>query len=218
MSCPNFHKVHARNFYVLMPTTMAYDEEKGEEVEVNKEDFDWDMDIDCACERGKEKGFKPVDQHERGNYVRNMDGSPIMEKEAWYAFGGKKGRQPYYFNEFRVETGIFLHSGYYSGANFDWDLHVTTNLGDDFRLSDYDDVDSMVEDIVDAWENSVQYEEVWNMGFITIQKKNVRKFLDKLIGKCSDEADDMCKDVCEEEYYCAGIFSNGEAVYRKVAA
>jgi hypothetical protein len=84
-------------------------------------------------------------------------------------------------------------------------------------LSEYDDVDSLVEDIIDAWkeEASDTWYDGWNVGMAEIQSKNLKRWLTKMIDKFSDEADDMCRNICEDVYVCGGVFSNGEAVYYK---
>ena len=213
MSTPNFHKVHARNFYVLMPTTTTEDVETGEEIEVAKDDIDFEDDLECACVHGREKGFTPCDK----NTYSDRMGRGVMEKSAWYCFGKESSALP--FNNFEFTQEISIHSGYYSGANYDWDISICANYGDSWKLSEYESVGDMIDDILDSWE----YEAGdtfygWNAGLAKMQRKNIKKWLERMIDKLSDEADEVCKEVCEEEYYCAGIFSNGEAVYRKVAA
>ena len=210
MSTPNFRKVHARNYYVIMPTTTFIDPETDEEVEVSKDYYDYEMDIECAQECGKAKGFEPMDCTDRSYHVKGMDGAPIMRKETSVAFGKKCDK--FDFNWFTFTMDVFVHNGYYSGGNYDWDIRVSTGY-DEFRLSDYGDISSMVEDILDEWSDGAMCE--WNAGFIAIQRRNVSKWLERMIDKFSDEADDICRSVCEEVYVCGGIFSNGEAVYYK---
>ena len=211
MSCANFHKVNARNYYVLMPTTTHLDENDNE-VEAYKDDFDYQMDIECATEYGKNHGFVPV---ENGRHIQSMDAAPIMEKSEWFAFGKKSSMED--FNQIRVDREIFVRSGEYSGANFDWDIFVMTNFGWDFRLSNHDNVDQMVKNIADKWEEDATYYGDWNTGMASIQRKNFEKWLEKLIDKCSDEANEICRLVCEKEYACTGVLSNGEAMYHEVA-
>lgn len=215
MSCPNFHKVHARNYYVVGDETTCYDVEMGKDVPCQKESEDYDMDIDFACECGKEKGFTPLDTNDRSNYTQSMGSTAIMEKSGWYAFGKKSADMS--FNNFEFSQEIYVHSGYYSGMNYDWDILISDNFGYNFRLSEYYDVDSLIEDITDTWqeEASDTWYDGWNAGMAKIQKKNLKKWLVKMIDKFSDEADDMCRDICEDVYVCGGIFSNGEAIYYK---
>lgn len=215
MSCPNFHKINARNYYVVGDTTTAYDDELEKEVEVLKDSFDYDCDIDFAQESAKEKGFETVDYNDRNSYQNSMHASCLSSKSKWYAFGKKSDDMD--FNQFEFTQEIYVHSGYYSGMNYDWDINICDNFGGNFRLSEYDDVDSLVEDIADTWqeEASDTWYEGWNAGMAKIQKKNLKKWLVKMIDKFSDEADDMCRSICEEVYVCGGVFSNGEAVYYK---
>lgn len=208
MSTPNFHKVHARKYYVVGDEITCYDEELDEDVPCLKDSDDYDMDIEFAVDRAIEKGYEKA---EGRNYVRTMDGSRIIEKEVWHCFGKKSNEMP--FNQILIRQEIYAHNGYYSGFNYDWDLFFETNMGDTFRLSEYDDVDSLVDDIADAWQEEAS--DTWNAGLAKMQRKNFTKWLSKVIEKVSDEADDLCRDVCEGVYVCGGIFSNGEAVYYK---
>lgn len=209
MSCSNFHKINARNYYVVGNETTRYDDELEQEVPCYKDSGDYDMDIDWACEAGKEKGFTPLDA-DRSNYTRSMGSTSIMEKSGWFAFGKKSDDMA--FNQFEFSQEIYVHNGYYSGMNYDWDINICDNFGGNFRLSEYDDVDSLVEDIADAWqeEASDTWYEGWNAGMAKIQRKNLIKWVKKMIDKLSGEADDVCRDICEDVYVCGGIFSNGE--------
>lgn len=204
MSCPNFHKVNARNFYAVSDKTTHFDENDNE-VEAYKDSFDWEMDEEFACERGKEKGFTPSE-----TYVRSMNGSSFMEKETWLQWGTSER------GEFCVTEQIFMHSGYYSGANYDWDICISDCYGGKWNLSEYDSEDDFLEDIVDSWKENASYD--WNEGLVNIHAKNIRKWLEKVLDNHSDMADNMCKEICDDELACVGIFSNGEAVYEKVAA
>jgi hypothetical protein len=209
MSTPNFHKVHARNYYVVNDETTYYDEEQGKDVPYRKESEDYDLDIEDACEYGKECGFTTLNTRDRSNYTRSMGSTAIMAKSDWYSFGKKSAGIA--FNNFEFSQEIYVQNGYYFGMNYDWDININDNFGGNFRLSEYDDVDSMVDDIMDAWQEEASDE--WNAGMTKIQSKNLKRWLLKMIDKFSDEADDMCRDICEDVYVCGGIFSNGEAIY-----
>lgn len=210
MSCPNFHKVHARNYYVILDETTFIDPETDEEVVCQKDQFDYDMDILCAIERSEEKGFYGIDQRERSNYNKRMGGCPFMRKDGEMCFGNGND-----FNRFNYSINIYVNDGYYSGSNYDWDIRIETYYGDVFELSDYYSKEDFIEDIIDHWKENTSYDGEWNEGLIKIQTKNIRKWLEKQIDLISDEADDVCRDICEDVYVCGGIFSNGEAVYYK---
>ena len=211
MSCPNFHKVHARNYYVVTDETTFIDPETDEEVVIQKDQFDYDLDIECAIERSKEKGFYGIDQRERSNYYNNrMGGCPFMRSDEVMCFGNGND-----FNRFICHIDIYVQDGYYCGFNYDWDIRIETYYGDTFDLSGYYSNDDFIKDIIDHWKENASYGGEWNEGLIKIQTKNIRKWLEKQIELISNKADDVCRDICEEVYVCGGIFSNGEAVYYK---
>ena len=209
MSCPNFRKVNARKYYVIGDTIEVENPETGEKEVCIKDYDDYEMDIDCACERGKEKGFTALEWHS------DTMGRGLMNKSVWHSFGKKNADMA--FNNFEFSQEIYAQSGYYSGMNYDWDININDNFGGNFRLSEYDDVDSLVEDIADTWqeEASDTWYDGWNAGMAKIQSKNLVKWLTNMVKKSSNEADDFCRSICEEVYVCGGIFSNGEAVYYK---
>lgn len=210
MGTANFHRINARNFYVLNDTT-TYEDENGNEVETYKDNFDIESDIDYATEIGEKKGYNAItDRYRTGGW----DGRPIMAKSEWYAFGDKSADES--FNQFRIERTIYLNSGYYSGGNYDWELRITTNFGQEFCMSEYNNESDMASDIADRWQEDACYYGFWSEGLASMQRKNFEKWMTAMIDKFTDEADDLCKEVCEDEYKCTAVFSNGEAMYEKV--
>ena len=212
MGCPNFSKVHARNYYVVGDETTRWDDELEEEVSCLKDNEDYDMDIECATYHGKEKGFNPISERfSERLWNDRMNAECIMDKSIFDSFG-KNGLN---FNNFNICMEIYVRGGHYAGMNYDWDIVVTPEVGDDMHLSDYDSVDDMINDIVADWNECSYYTDKWNAGMFAMQRKNLAKWLEHFIDKAMDEADAMCEDICEETYVCGGIFSNGEAVYYK---
>lgn len=209
MSCPNFHKVNARKYYVIGDTIEVENPETGEKEVCMKDYFDYELDIDCACERGKEKGFTALEWYSR------IMGRGLMNKSVWHSFGKKSDEMA--FNQFEFCQMIYIHDGHYSGANYDWDINICDNMGGNYHLSDYVDVEDFIENIADAWQEvaSDRWYGGWNAGLAKMQRKNLVKWLTKMVKKFSDEADDFCRSICEEVYVCGGFFSNGEAVYYK---
>lgn len=213
MSCPNFKRVNARNYYVVSDETTYYDEEQGKEVPRIKDNDDYDFDIECARQNGIEKGYTPYNGKQP--YNRNMDASLIMEKDEWSAFGKKSLEAA--FNQFNFQIEIYVRGGHYCGMNYDWDIKVSNNYdGSSCSITDFDSVKTMIDFMADDWtQEAADPWYGWNVGLATIQKKNFKKWLAKMIRKYSNEADSMCEYICDETLVCGGIFSNGEAIYYK---
>lgn len=205
MSCPNFSKVNAFNYYVVSDITTRYDDEREEEVECLKDSFDYDMDKEFAAEIAKEKGFEA----EKGSYNKYMDGCSFLKKDNYEVFGKKWSDR--WWNSIKFIEEIYARSGYYSGMLYDWNICVSVN-GENFYLCDYYSTEDFIEAISEEW---FYYASNENEGMAKIQRKNFEKWLGKLIVKYSVDADNLCEYICDEKLVCGGVFSNGEAVYYK---
>ena len=109
--------------------------------------------------------------------------------------------------------------GYYAGAVLDYDVKVETSQGDTLHLSDYDNVDDMIDDYMDILKDIVVwkgYQHKWNVGTFEIQKKNIRKWIEKRINMHIENCEKFCKENCEMELAVSARFSNGETWYSKV--
>lgn len=198
MSCPNFYKVNARNYYVIEPTYVDEDGNK-----VRKGYYDFENDIESACYIGNARGFK-----QGGTYVPYMDAHPIMEKEIWQNYGKTE------IGEFLFTKQIFINQGRYLGANFDWNFSICDCYGNKWDFCDFSSKESFISEIVKKWKLTAV--DAWNEGLAKIHEKNVKKWLEKVVDEVLDETDNFCKELCDNEYICSGVFSNGEAIYTKV--
>lgn len=211
MSAPNFTKVNAHSYYVVSDTT-TYLDENDVEKQCMKDEVDYDMDIDNLKVLGQNRGFHSYDKNNYDDYNCNLDSFPLLYKYKGFQYGKDE-----YINSFNIEGRIYAIGGRYAGMNYDWDLIFQLNSGDNFYLSDYEDEEAMLNDIMEGWEYiALNYTDNWNAGLVKIYKDKVRKFIEDKIDICSTEYDNLCKDACDMILECTGIFSNGEAVYQKV--
>lgn len=206
MATPNFTCINARAYYAVSDRT-TYIDDDGKEKACFKDDADYQMDIDNLKGIGKEHGFESVSP-DRYNYSRTFEGHPIMEKDENHQWGKND-----YLGYFMFTMRVYVVDGYYSGGTYDWDVKIETNYGDEYVLSDYDDEDGMIDDIMDGWmKEAVDYE--WqNAGLAKIHVPNVRKFLAKYIDMYSNECDAICEKACDQPLVKTAQFSNGEAIY-----
>jgi len=213
MATCNFWLKNARSYYAFNDTYNTINDE-GEEVEVTRDDWEWEDLLDCICYRGEEGKIFYCPSTEK--YNRRMDARNICETNTdWQTFGNGNA----WTTETNVESVIVIRSGYYAGAVFDYDIHVQTCDGDDFYLSDYDKVDDMIEDYLDALESVIEwkgYDHKWNVGTFKMQKNNIRKWIEKRINTHIENCEKFCKENCEMELCVSARFSNGETWYSKV--
>lgn len=213
MATCNFWLKNAQSYYAFNDTYNTINDE-GEEVEVTRDECEWDDLLDCICYRGEEGKFFTCPSTE--TYNRRMDARNICETNTdWQTFGNGNA----WTTETNVESVIVIRSGYYAGAVLDYDVKVETSQGDTLHLSDYDNVDDMIDDYMDILKDIVEWrgeEHKWNVGTFNIQKKNIRKWIDKRISTHIENCEKFCKENCEMELCVSARFSNGETWYSKV--
>lgn len=213
MATCNFWLKNAQSYYAFNDTYNTINDE-GEEVEVTRDECEWDDLLDCICYRGEEGKFFTCPSTE--TYNRRMDARNICETNTdWQTFGNGNA----WTTETNVESVIVIRSGYYAGAVLDYDVKVETSQGDTLHLSDYDNVDDMIDDYMDILKDIVEWrgeEHKWNVGTFEIQKKNIRKWIDKRISTHIENCEKFCKENCEMELCVSARFSNGETWYSKV--
>ena len=213
MATCNFWLKNARSYYAFNDTYKTENDE-GEEVEVMRDEWEWDDLLDCIRYRGEEGKIFTCPSSEKHN--RRMDARNICETETdWLTFGNGNA----WTTETNVESVICIRSGYYAGAVLDYDVKVETSQGDTLYLSDYDNVEDMIDNYLDTLKDIVEWkgeQHKWNVGTFEIQKKNIRKWIEKRIDTHIENCEKFCKDNCEMELCVSARFSNGETWYSKV--
>jgi hypothetical protein len=213
MATANFYIKNAQSYYVIADT-YEIENEEGVIEEVTRDQWDWDDLLDYICHRGKEGKFFDCKPSE--TYNRRMEAENICETDTnWLTFGNGNA----WTTETNVESVIVIRSGYYSGAVLDYDIRITNCEGDTFYLSDYDSVDDMIDDYLDTLKDIISwkgYNHKWNKGTFEIQKKNIRKWIERRIDNEIEKCEKFCKESSEMELCVSARFSNGETWYRKV--
>lgn len=194
MSTPNFSKYNTRNYCVLLD-------------ENHCDDYEFMMDDLGYC--AEDKGFDRI-----SDYNRSMEMSIFAERENY------ENRFSTELTEIELTAQLGVISGYYADATIDFDIIVKpTCSGYQYRLSDYDDIFSMVQGILSDMDGDADYYAEygmgWNKGIWKMNKKHVEKWLIDLITKEYDACDKFCEENSDNRLMCVGVFSNGEAVYRQ---
>ena len=193
MSTPNFRQYNTRNYCVLL------DENHADDYEFVVDDLSY-----CAEDKGFER---------KRDYVRSMEMS-IFAEQCDY-----ENHYNTALTEMKVTKQLGIISGYYADATIDFDIIVRPIVsGYDYRLSDYNDIFSMVQDILADLEGEIASfgDDDWNYGIWKMNKKHVQTWLNNLITKKYDACDEFCEEHCDCKLTCRGVFSNGEAVYSRI--
>ena len=214
MSAPNFHRFNADRYYVILPTTIGYDEDDNE-ITVERDYLDYEDYLDMIAENLKSTD----DEWECKRKVNDvMESASSATRRSW--------ESPYAHTDscdlfgFDIELTIYALSGYYSGCNLDYDIKITMPYNyDEFRLSSYGDVGELIAEIMESCKENIEdwgdaYG--WNTGTWKLQKKHIEKWLIDMLRKYAAMGELACAKNCEAVMSCGGIFSNGEAVYHKV--
>jgi hypothetical protein len=212
MATCNFWVKNAQSYYAFNDMC-KYENEEGVMEEVPRGEWEWQDLMDDIRYRGRDG---KIFTYKSEGWNRKMDAEGICETESdWQTFGNGNA----WTTETNVESFIYIRGGYYAGAVLDYDVKVETSEGDIFRLYDYDNVDDMIDDYLDALKDIVDWkgsQHKWNVGTFKIQKENIRKWIEKRINTHIENCEKFCKENCEVELKVSARFSNGETWYTKV--
>lgn len=199
MSTPNFHLNNAKDYFCFY--NEVEDCETGEKR--TRDYVDWMIVGEDIQYMGEDKGFSAIpsgDRMRKAEYL-GVD-EPLIDKD--------------FENKYLTfEAGIGLNSGHYTGANMDWDIIFRGGYMN-FCLSDYRDDEEFCADIYDYLTDWGTLSD-WNEGCKKMNASKVIKYLFARVEEIRKECDKFCRDNCEVVCECAGVFSNGEAIYMKIA-
>lgn len=201
MSTPNFSFSNTNNVYVIHEF----------------EEFTLDFLRERAAEALKEKSGLVVSEINEHDDNRSYPAVFFTKIDSDFTYCGIS---------VRVTAEIGLRSGYYGGCNLDFNLKVESGdvSIDPYYLwknsrsyYEYDDpkdlADDFIEEVID-W--GIPANVGYNKGLIRMNKGRFVKRLCVEIERMCEVADSLCKQLCDNEYACVGIFSNGEAIYEEV--
>ena len=195
MSCPNFQKECAKSYYVIN----EWDEFIKDDIRILAKEKLKDV---CDFVDTEFKDYS--DDH-------NYPACYFVECTEYLYFCGMT---------IRIKGKFGIRDGNYSGCNLDYDINVEYNSWYKDIVSNLSDCvsgDELCEVFVDGLENDWVWEnEEINKGLFFMNRKRLVKALQNKVGNIIDAFEEMCKSLCDGEYECVGIFSNGEAIYERV--
>jgi len=184
MGAANFYNKNAHNVYAVC---MHSDECNLEFCNCGAEDDYMNLPHEV---RSLWKGCNKMDN---SDWERNYPGKIIAYKTDSQTFAGVC---------IDVCINAIIRSGYYDGANLDWEISI--NIGND----QYDDdVDDIIDYIYYFMDNR-------NMGMAKIQAKNAQLFIDSAKSELINELEDVYQKISTPLRVSAS-FSNGETWYTK---
>lgn len=183
MSTPNFAKNNASNFYCVG-------------LDKDGDDFYWDDVADNIRVTARQYGFWKTDETDR-DWYRQMN--YVTENVFEMGYGGET---------YHATALIGMRSGYYEGANIDYNIILSDSFGCGMDLED-GDTHKLVEDFI---EDKYRYEQfAVNKGLAMMHRKGLEKRLEKWLDSIVGTCEEIAKSCCEDEL----VFSNGEACYER---
>lgn len=188
MSAANFAVLNARKYYVVSDVP--------ENVESVLSSFQsWKIIQDSPA--AWEESF----------FSRSYPGRYILEKSIQVNFCAGE--------QYPLTAKIVFRGGYYSGAVLDWNIFADAYTG---SLDDYKgDAEDFAGVIVSGYLESLEYYNHWNKGIQAIMRPRFLEKLSRALEGIIQECENICAALSEEKYICLGHFSNGEAIYQKIA-
>jgi hypothetical protein len=236
MGTPNFASPSNASEYFVVGT--GYDEKYKECDECSHEHTEHDYDLDkltvcesCGSEELEEKERHQVsDEFDWDNIKDNLNTD--LEELEGNGISTKDGRvtsssNSYSINpllclyksksygevNFTVEVTTVMQSAYYEGATLDWLVKIVTNDAEfDYMTGSHYDVD--IYDILEQ-EFNPDYVDM-NAGLCSIFKGYAERWIENTVSEISEKIEKVFKIHSEHRLHCAGVFSNGEAVYTAV--
>lgn len=189
MATANFPLVETTKYFCLG----HYDEEREAWDEWNWQIY-WDEVNEMITSRfGECKQFSIRRDYESGNHFGTWT--------EWMKFGGR---------ELPVTMNLYLRSGHYSGACFDFDtLQVEDEV---FEVRDDIEADEMTK----LLEWIFRYED-YSAGWCKMQAQNFARRVDEIRDKMIREIETVFEELCEEKLQVSCRFSNGEVWYDRCA-
>lgn len=114
---------------------------------------------------------------------------------------------------YRIGIHVFVVSGYYGGANLDYDITLEfTKWGEEECLSQYDNEETMVNNILDY---SFCYEDFMNIINSYTSIKRLDNIILNRIKEAREKAEDLCNYLTDYAYKVEATLSDGTATYKE---
>lgn len=177
-------------------------------MEDDYEDFMFDDDIQYAEDYITEQAktdlpdYRATDGkylNHTPHYSRDIEGTQIVMLSNYFSFMGV---------EFSIGITVFASSGYYEGANYDWDL--TIGMGDYYAKAEDIDTSEYADHLEYALGSELK-------GLAKANAFKLKNKMDREAKKLSEQVEKYLSALCTDELRCIGGFSNGEGVYERVA-
>lgn len=204
MATPNFFCANAGNVYVMHD----------------------DTDIDILTE------------HIREGVLEELGGNKDLLVKDIYEHDDNRGYPAVFVTEindefefcglsFTVSIRLGARAGYYGSVNLDYQVLVTNDnswgwiepfeyIGNHSRYG-YSSGEELAEALADELDDWKVPEQLGvSRGLFSMNRKRMVRRIESEIASMMQLADELCKKLCDSEYACVGVFSNGEAIYEAV--
>lgn len=159
---------------------------------------------ESAFELLAKKGYEAA---HKSDGDRNYRGEIFAEKDVDFTVCGV---------DMRIKMQAIRRSGYYEGANFDYDAELRVSPRDTAYFCGYDeDYELFGQYAVDA-DDVINDNWLGNCGLTKIHAKRIINAIYSRLADLQDEIEAIYSEACSRKLACVAVFSNGEAIYGNV--
>ena len=194
MGTSNFHNKNASNIFAVL---MSYENDEGETIQCDEFDYEWFLDAinETLHTEAKKHNLTYIEKDKDDPYALRSYPSKII--------GSLFAETKILEIAFEVEIKIIIRSGYYEGANLDWE--ITTHINGN-------ECEEPTE--TDIW-NELAYYSRFNRGLCKIHSKKGCNWFESEKQKLIT----LVENIYTQHSTPMGIvakFSNGETIYSKI--
>lgn len=190
MGTINYLHKNATKVYEILPTYT--DTDTGEEFSRDCQDFEWLFDD--IREDMTNNGYEAADDY--GDNLRDFSAQNLAKKKETYWLTKS------WLTAFRVTKVLQVRSGYYCGANLDYDIIIELDGGytGAQNITDYDSDEDAINDQIDGLCDC--YPNLrgcgWNAGTVEMLRPLLFRKMQSIINEARTELEQLCADYCEE--------------------
>jgi hypothetical protein len=203
MGTNNFHNENASKiFAVLMGREEHLLDDEGNETEETEYIYpdEWECD---DLKSNVLYSLKAIAEKSKTIYFWKSGNANFLQSFEGGILGSLNIDKDYLGITCQVEVTAVLRSGYYEGANLDWELTLYADGYESCEITDF----------LDEWE--YQARKYNGIGLVSMNRDHVENWANQALTNLTEEVEKVFEEFTEIKLKKVGQFSNGTAVYER---